>query len=70
MKNKIAISLFSAILLIGSSVAQEIPEKKFLFNTDKLQLSTFFIEVSPGTNITTLNKQAASIFSISAGSTR
>ena len=48
-------------------VAQESPEKKFLFNTEKLQLSTFFFEVSPMTNVTTLNRQSASIFTLSAG---
>ena len=43
------------------------PEKKFLFNTEKVQLSTFFFELSPGTYFSKLNGQLVSTAVASGG---
>ena len=48
--------------------AQEEVSKKFLLNSEKVELSTFFVEISPGTSFSSLNGQGASISVLSAAS--
>lgn len=56
-------------LIAGSNIAraQETHEKNFLFRSEKLQLSTFFVELSPQTEFSKLNGQTVNIGVFSAG---
>ena len=56
------------LILGGATVfAQESREKKFAFNSDKVKLSTFYVEIAPSTNFAKLNDQLANIGVFSAG---
>jgi hypothetical protein len=56
------------LVLGGAAVfAQVTPEKKYAFDSEKVKLSNFFIEIAPGTNFAELNDQIASISVLSAG---
>lgn len=59
--------VFSLMLGAASVFAQESPEKKFAFNSEKVKLSTFYVEIAPSTNFAMLNGQLANIGVISAG---
>jgi len=70
MKKKMhGISLMILGLMLGGAAvfAQNIPEKKFAFDSEKVKLSNFFLEVAPGTNFAELNDQLASMAVLSAG---
>jgi hypothetical protein len=56
-------------LLLGctSVFAQVKPEKKAVFNSEKVKLSNFFLEIAPSTNFAQLNGQLANIGVISGG---
>ena len=45
-KQKVSALLLSLIFVSASLFSQENPDKKFLFNSDKLTLSTFFVEMA------------------------
>ena len=68
-KKKMSVTLIALILMIiGAAVmAQESPEKKFAFNSEKVKLSTFYLEIAPSTNFAMLNDQLANISVFSAG---
>jgi len=66
-KQKVSALLLSLIFVSASLFSQENPDKKFLFNSDKLTLSTFFVEIAPGTSFSKLNDQMATISVFSAG---
>ena len=68
-KKKLSITLIALSLMVTGAVvmAQESPEKKFAFNSEKVKLSTFYVEVAPSTNFAQLNKQLANISIFSAG---
>lgn len=56
------IALFSAVGIIsGTAIAQGISENNFLFRSDKVQLQTFFAEITPQTHFTKLNKQKVNV---------
>ena len=60
--------LIMVLLLFGDALmAQEPDDKNFLFRSEKVQLSTFFVEIAPGTNFSSLNGQVSSTSVISAG---
>lgn len=66
-RSLLLLSLIILCIVPNISVsAQETSENKFLFNSEKLQLSTFYLEVSPVSS-STLNKQKVSTFTLSAG---
>jgi hypothetical protein len=70
MKKRLNVIRFMVLgLMLGGAAvfAQDIPEKKFAFDSKKVKLSNFFIEVAPGTNFAELNNQIASISVLSAG---
>jgi hypothetical protein len=70
MKKKhqsIALIFLGMILSTAVVFAQESPEKKFVFNSEKVKLSNFFVEIAPGTNFAKINDQLVSISAFSAG---
>lgn len=68
-KKKMSVTLIAlSLMIIGAAVmAQESPEKKFAFNSEKVKLSTFYVEIAPSTNFAMLNDQLANISVFSAG---
>jgi hypothetical protein len=56
-------------LLLGMSMAysQEYTEKRTAFNSAKVKLSNFYLEIAPRTNFARLNDQRANIGVISGG---
>ena len=55
-------------MMAGAVVfAQEAPEKKAVFNSEKVKLSNFYFEIAPSTNFAKLNGQMANITVISGG---
>jgi len=66
-RQSIALIVLSLMLSSASVSAQESREKKFAFNSEKVKLSTFFVEITPGTNFASLNGQMANIGVFSAG---
>jgi len=70
MKMKLQGIMFMVLGLIFCEAvvfAQDITEKKFAFDSEKVKLSNFFLEVAPGTNFAELNDQLTSIAVLSAG---
>jgi hypothetical protein len=70
MKSKkqiVSALVFSLIFVSASIFSQENADKKFLLNSDKLKLSTFFVELAPGTSFSKLNGQTASVSVLSGG---
>lgn len=63
---KLFICLFTLFTLVYSSQAQDTSDNKFLFNSEKLQLNTFYLELSP-VSVSTLNNQSVSVSALSAG---
>lgn len=63
---KLILILFASFALASVSQAQDTPDNKFLFRSEKLQLSTFFVEVAPVSS-SNLNGQSVSVLSLSAG---
>ncbi len=60
--------LMLCLILITATVsAQESREKKYAFNSDKVKLSNFYLEIAPNTNFAQLNGQLANIGVISGG---
>jgi hypothetical protein len=55
------------MLAMSTVFAQHSPEKKYAFNSEKVRLSNFFVEITPGTNFASLNDQFASISVLSGG---
>jgi hypothetical protein len=55
------------MLSVDTVIAQDSKEKKYAFNSEKVKLSNFYVEVAPGTNFAELNNQIASISVFSAG---
>ncbi|MDX2430476.1 MAG: hypothetical protein QNK35_06055, partial [Bacteroides sp.] len=68
-KKKMSVTLIAlSLMIIGAVVmAQESPEKKFAFNSEKVKLSTFYVEIAPSTNFAMLNGQMANIGVFSGG---
>ena len=68
-KKKLSITLIALSLMVtGASVlAQKSPEKKFALNSEKVKLSTFYVEIAPSTNFAQLNDQLANIAVFSGG---
>jgi hypothetical protein len=64
---RIAVIIIAALLTGTTLAAQELSDKSFLFRSDKVQLSTFFMEINPGTSFSSLNGQSASMSVLSAG---
>jgi hypothetical protein len=70
MSGKLYITIIISIcLILGNSVAysQDYTEKKTAFNSERVKLSNFYLEIAPRTNIAKLNEQRANIGVISAG---
>ena len=63
----ITLIFLSLTLSCTALFAQDPPEKKYAFNSKKVKLSNFYVEVAPGTNFAELNDQIASISVFSAG---
>lgn len=59
-----AIGLVIAVTMASAQVS---PEKKFAFNSEKVKLSNFYVEIAPSTNFAQLNDQLANISVFSAG---
>ena len=66
-RQSITLIVFSLMLGTASVFAQETPEKKFAFNSEKVKLSNFFVEIAPSTTFAKLNGQLANIGVVSAG---
>jgi hypothetical protein len=64
---RIAVIIIAALLTGTTLLAQELSDNSFLFRSDKVQLSTFFVEINPGTSFSSLNGQSASMSVLSAG---
>jgi hypothetical protein len=61
-KKKLSTVIVLGLLFTGAAVlAQETPEKKYAFNSEKVNLSNFYLEVAPSTNFGQLNGQLANI---------
>jgi len=66
-KMSIIIIVLSFLLTGAAAVAQESPEKRYAFNSEKVKLSNFYVEIAPGTNFAKLNGQSANVSMLSAG---
>ena len=64
---KIAGLAIHMLFIMNTLSAQEIPDKKFLLNSEKVKLSTFFAEINPGTSFSSLNGQSTNISVLSVG---
>ena len=62
--SSIALGLILAVSGLNGQVSQE---KKVAFNSDKVTLSNFYLEVAPSTNFAQLNGQLANIGVVSGG---
>ena len=61
------ISLLMLVALISLSSFSQETDGSFLLRDGKAKLSTFYVEIAPGTSFSSLNKQLASTGELSAG---
>ena len=68
-KKSQSLSLIIFVLILGTTTvfAQEYQENKYAFNSEKVKLSNFYLEIAPLTNFAMLNGQLANIGVISGG---
>lgn len=62
--------LLIAVVFLNSTIicnAQDEPEKKFIFRSNKVQLSTFFVTISPMTDFAKLNGEMVNVGVFSGG---
>jgi hypothetical protein len=64
---KLSLLALGLMLAVVSVFAQDSPEKKFAFNSKKVTLSNFYVEVAPKTNFAKLNGQMANIGMVTGG---